>query len=183
MLQSKISKTKKRLSDTSWQLPLLVLPLLGLFAILTFVLRAATMPGQYGVVRAEMPVMSAPPLDPSFHNYLEAPSEGLSADTPMVVLTEEAFFFGDLAGFTRDLGGVRNKFQIKHVDGEPQLAELIRVMNEWNERRNRASGDSGGNTLVLLPTPGIPLPIVIQVMAGFRRSSRFGRVVLAGGLL
>ena len=183
MLQSRISKTKKRLSDTSWQIPLIVLPLLGLLAILTFVMRAATLPGEYGIIRAEIPVMSVPPLDPSFHNFAEAPSEGLSADTPLVVLTEEAFFFGDLAAFTRDLGGVRNKFQIRHVDGEPQLAELIRVMNEWHAKRTRASGATDDNLLVLLPTPDIPLPIVIQVLAGFKRSSQFARVVLAGGLL
>lgn len=182
MFQSKISKTKKRLSDERWTYAVPVVCFFGLFAVLGFCLRAATIQGVYGVIPAEMPVVAASVDDPGFHNYREQPRQGLGKTTPAVVLTTEAFFFGDLASFTTNFSDVHDKYVLRHVDGEPQLFRLIEQMEAWLQQEAAKTGLPQNDVLVLVPTGDIPMPIVIQVMAGLRKSHHFQRIVLGSGL-
>lgn len=183
MFQSKILKTKKRLSDDRWPMVAIGLAVMGLFGVMTFCLRAVTISGVYGAVPAEMPVMSASIADPAFHTYKEQPQQQLRRSTPAVLLTTEAFYFGDLGAFTVNFSDVRDKFIIRHIDGEPQLLTLIDTLDKWAAQAEVNTKQPLEDILVFVPSGDIPMPIVIQVLAGLRQSPRFKRVVLGGGLM
>lgn len=176
MHQLKISKMRKRLSSDQWLMRLNVIGILGLFLVLTFTLRSAIMPARYGIVDAEIPLMMQP-LSKKVSQEVP-PSAVLSKETPMVVLTTQAFYFGDLRAFSTDLAEVRNKFAVKHVDGAPDLDSLIHQMTQWLGRKKMSHEEA----IILLPSGAIPAPIVIQVIAGLKESPLFSKVVLAGGL-
>jgi hypothetical protein len=180
---SRISKTKRRLSDDRWAVTTVACALLGLFAILTFGLRAVTLSGVYGVVPLEMPVVPATIKDPGHYGFREEPRETLTHNTPAVVLTTDAFYFGDLASFTTNFADVRDKYVIRHVDGEPQLAALVDALGHWATDRSKHQNIPLNKILVLVPAGDIPMPIVIQVVAGLRKSPLFERVVLGSGLM
>ncbi len=181
--RSKISRTKKRLSDDRWAISSVIVGLFGLFAIVTFSLRAVTLSWVYGVIPAEIPVVAASIQDPGAYRFKESPRDSLTSTTPAVVLTTEAFYFGDLAAFTSNFNDVRGKFMLRHVDGEPQLATLVQTMTNWVEGRAHQDNVPINKILVFVPAGDIPMPIVIQVLAGLRKSPSFERVILGGGLM
>lgn len=159
-----------------------VIGFIGLFAILTFGMRATALSAVYGIVPAEFPVVSMPPDDPGFHSFKETPIAEVTKFTPAIVLTADAFFFGDLTAFTTNFSDTRDKFLIRHVDGEPQLQLLVDTMSAWVEDRVKAENVPINKVLVFVPTGDIPMPIVIQVMAGLRKSPHFERVILGSGI-
>lgn len=182
-LQSTISKTKKRLSDDHWLTPIIVLSVLGLFAALMAGFRTVAAGRAYGVVPAEIPVMPVAFDDPTYHRHDERYSGQLRKTTPTIVLTKDSFYFGDLRAFSTEFVDVRNKFKIRHEDGRPRLGKLLETMAKWEESRDRGSEDKESNIAVFIPTPEIPVPIVIQIVAHLRQASPYQRIVLGGGLL
>jgi hypothetical protein len=156
---------------------------LGLLMILTFALRATSLASAYGVVPAELPVVAASVDDPAEHRFRESPHAAVSKLTPAVVLTTEAFFFGDLAAFTTNFSDTRDKFMIRHVDGEPQLQLLIDTMEQWAQDRQKSANVPLDKVLVFVPAGDIPMPIVIQVLAGLRKAPHFSRVVMGSGII
>ena len=181
--QSKISRTKKRLSDGRGISAVGVIAYLGLFAVLTFAIRAIAMSGVYGVIAVELPVVSAPVEDPAFHRYKEEPRQALTRFTPALVLTTEAFYFGDLHAFSANLGDIRDKYIIRHIDGEPQLLTLIDTLGKWITDRAAHDNIPIDKLLVLIPSGDIPMPIVIQVLAGLKKSPLFEHVILGSGII
>jgi hypothetical protein len=159
------------------------LSFMGLFVVMTFSLRAVTLPGAYGSIAAEIPVMPASIKDQAFHTYREEPRRELHRSTPAVLLTTEAFYFGDLEAFTSNFSDVRNKFILRHIDGEPQLLTLIETMDKWAATVATGKNQALEDVLVFVPSGDIPMPIVIQVLAGLQQSPRFKRVILGGGLI
>ena len=85
-------------------MPAILFNLFGLLAILTFGLRAVTLAAAYGVVPLEIPVVQAAINDPGLHEYREESRISLTQSTPAVVLTADAFYFGDLTAFTTKIG-------------------------------------------------------------------------------
>lgn len=176
MPRLKILRTKKRLSNDNWLGVLNVLAILGLFACLTFALRATTLSGRYGVVDAELPVVWRP--FPGKAQPAPEPSAFIGKATPVVLLTPKEFIFGDVSAFTKDLADIRNKFSVPHRDGAPNLDALTKTMQLWVTSQKRAKD----GIVILMPAENIPAPIVIQVVEGLKRSNLFQRVVLASGL-
>lgn len=183
MYQSKILKTKKRLSDDSQAISVVILAVASLLTILGYGFRAVTVESSYGIIPAEIPVIQSDIKDPSFHKFVETPSATLSKFTPAILLTTEAFYFGDIAAFTTKFGESKDKYLLRHVDGEPQLFNLIEIMQKWLEARAKDENIPKQNLLVFVPSGDIPLPIVMQVIAGFHKTSSLNRVILAGGFL
>jgi len=181
-LPLKILRTKKRLSNVIWYLPIMVLACMGLMVQLSFMLRAISAAGIYGIVPVEMPVLSLPIDDPTYATFREQPNGSINATTPMVVLTPEGFFFGEVAAFTQNFADVRNKFLVRHNDGAPDISKLLHDMEKWLFMRENNQKTSPSGILILLPLSEIPSPIVIQTLAGIRRSPLFPRIILAGGL-
>lgn len=181
--QSKISRTRKRLSDGRGVSAVGVIAFLGLFGVLTFGIRAIALSNVYGVIPVELPVVSATVSDPAYHNYKEEPRKAITRFTPALVLTTEAFYFGDLSAFSATLGDMRDKFVIRHIDGEPQLLTLIDTMGKWITERAAHDNVPMDKLLVLIPSGDIPMPIVIQVLAGLRKSPLFEHVILGSGII
>jgi hypothetical protein len=181
--QSKISKTKKRLSNDSYGITAGILAIIGLLAVMTFCLRSVSVSNVYGVINSEFPVMSATPDDPAFHTYRELPEKKLRKFTPVVILTTEAFYFGDMASFSTSYSNVRNKHLIRHVDGEPQLLSLLGSIDKWGRNRHHQFGIKMDDIAVFIPSGDIPMPIVIQVLASLNNADMFKKVVLGGGLM
>lgn len=154
-----------------------------LFTILTFALRLVMIPGSYGQIPLEIPVVSAPVQDPGFHTFQESPREGIRNTTPTVVLTADAFFFGDVAAFSLNLADSRNKFVVRHVDGAPQVPLLVQTMHDWLKARAFSANVPLTKSLILIPAGNIPIPIVIQVVAQLRESPLFQHVILSNGLI
>lgn len=156
-----------------------MIALLGMAFTLGVATRVVSLPLTYGHVSVSIPVMSVPPNDPGFHKFTEAPSENIDDRAPVVVLTHEALYFGDVASFGRDLAETRNKFVVPHDDGSPRLDELATAFASWAQENGRYTRPI---PLVLAPAGDIPMPIVIQTIAGLKQIPLVERVVLAGGI-
>lgn len=180
--RSKISRTKKRLSDDRWAISTVIVGFFGLFAVVAFGLRVVNLSWAYGVVPAEIPVATAAIQDPGAFNFKEEPRDSLTPQTPAVFLTTEAFYFGDMAAFSTNFEDPQGKFMIRHVDGEPQLQTLVQTMTDWVSERVHRENVPINKVLVFTPAGDIPMPIVIQVLAGLRQSPHFTRVILGSGL-
>ena len=182
MYQSKISRMRKKSSDEQWLFRALLVSVFGLFIILTFCLRVVTLPASYGIVPVEIPVVQASFQDPGFHQFREGTTESLSSNTPAVVLTTDAFFFGDLSAFSENFSDMTNKFVIRHASGSPQLSLLLQQLTKWSTNRSHEANIPLSKILVLIPAGEIPVPILTEVIAGLRSSPHFKRVVLSSGL-
>ncbi|WP_132314500.1 hypothetical protein [Pseudobacteriovorax antillogorgiicola] len=182
MLQLKILRTKKRLSNIIWYLPIIVLSTMGLFLLLSFALRSISMAGKYGLIPVEIPVLSVPIVDPTLSNFQAATSGEIASTTPMVVLTKEEFIFGDVNAFSEEISSVRNKFIVKHVEGSPDINTLVKDIEKWVYARSSKKKITNQGIVILLPTDSIPSPLVVQTIDGLRKTGTFTRVVLAGGL-
>jgi hypothetical protein len=184
MLQSKISKMKKRLSSTRWHYAIGVLGFLCLLSILTSGLRLTTLPFSYGMVDVEIPVMSLPIDDPGYHSFVEAPTNTLGPKSTMIVLNASGdFYFGDLEAFSSKFNEIRNKFVIKQKDGEPKTVDLLQALRKWQYLRKTVEGVKDDRLAVFLPSSTVPVNLVIQVLADLRGSKAFDHVVLSNGLL
>ncbi|RYZ53812.1 MAG: hypothetical protein EOP07_17150 [Proteobacteria bacterium] len=176
ILQSKISRTKKRLSNNVWYLPIIVLALMLLMTFLSTALRGISMPGSFGIVEAEFPVVSDDQsLTPT--ESWTAPRSTIDNTAALVILTRDRFYFGNLQSFGKDLSAVHNKFQIPHIDGAPDLPRLVLDLSKWQ------SEAKASRALIFVPTEDIPMPIVIQCFAALKSSGLFDNVILGGGLL
>ena len=182
ILQSKISKMRKRLSNRTWHYRCLIIALLGIVGILIFVLRSVIMPDRYGVVTSEIPVFSLPIHDPTYHEFREAPNATIDELTPLVIMTSTETFFGEIRAFSSDLGAGSNKYMVRHEDHAPNISSLIIAMEKWNYQRMNQKNAHNDGILLFLPTQEIPMPIVIQTLAEFKKSPQFKRVILAGGI-
>lgn len=182
-LQSKISRTKKRLSETTWYVPTVVIIFLGLVVVYAYGLRLTALSGVHGTVPAEIPVMRQSLQDPALHTFTEESDKELSPDTPVIVLTHEAFYFGDLKAFTTDFASPDNKYALRHRDHQPDLGELLHHVEGWARGTNRYPRFVDDGIVVLMSAGSIRASIVTQVVAGLRVSPMFSRVILAGGLL
>lgn len=191
-LQLKISRTRKRLSNNTWYLPLIVLAAAGLMIYLSYMLRAISIAGRYGLIESEIPVLPVPLLDETLTRSVEKPRDFLGTSTPVVLLSKEAFFFGMGDAFAADLSNVRNKFFIPHESGAPNVPKLINDLDRWLgeelEAQAAKQGPKGARparpkVLLFVPLEEIPMAIVIQCLASLRNSGKFETVILGGGLL
>lgn len=176
ILQSKILRTKKRLSSNVWYLPIIVLALMLLMTFLSTALRGISAPGSFGIVEAEFPVVSDDAsVDPSA--TWAQPRASIDNSAALVILTRDRFYFGQLSSFGKDLSAVHNKFQIPHIDGAPDLPRLVLDLSKWQTDAKTS------RSLIFVPTEDIPMPIVIQCFAALKKSGLFDQVILGGGLL
>jgi len=128
-------------------------------------------------------VLSVAPKDRAFHNFAEKPIKSLRKFTPVIVLTRDAFYFGDMVSFSTQFTNVRNKHVINHIEGEPQLYTLIDSMRKWGQSRQHQFGTKMDDVAVFIPSGDIPMPIVIQVLAGLNTTEYFDKVILGGGMM
>lgn len=182
-LQLKILKTKKRLYNDSWLIPIILIILTGLMVYLSFYLRAVSMQGKYGVINAELPLVSIPFEDPSFSNFSPKKIATLGKNTSVLILTPSRFIYGSAESFSTKLASSNNKFLIDHVDGAPDTNGLIRDMRKWLAFRENTKKIPNDDILILAPTAEIPGHIVIQVVSIMKSSGLFKHVVLGGGLI
>ena len=183
ILQSKILKTKKKLSDDQWGLSIILIGIMSVMVIMSFAFRSVTISGDYAAVSGTIPVMSVPPKDHSFHRFMEKPTRNIDQTTPTVVLTTDAFYFGALESFSNKFSGLRNKFKIIHADGAPVLGKLLQDISRWQSKRVADSKIRTNGIVVFVPTGEVPQPIVIQVMAALKKSSLFDTVILGSGMM
>lgn len=184
MLRSKILKTKKRLSDQRWQFPTIVFGVLLLVYVLTYCLRTVGFSFAYNTVSGEIPLLSVPFSDPSFHKFAESTATFLAPTSTAVILNSSGdFYFGDLDAFASKYHLVNNKFRVRQVDGRPQVSALIENIRRWLYQRQSSDYVKNDRLLVFLPASNIPVNIVIQIMHALKTSAHFDRVVLADGLL
>lgn len=182
MLQLKISRTKKRLSNNIWLLPIVIIATVALMTFLSTVLRGISIPGSYGIVDAEIPVLPGISSgDAKLAEFDEKTRDGLSEKSTVIVLTDDRFYFGTLNAFAEGFSEVNNKYYIPHVDGAPDLPKLLTSIHKWQESREEK--EKAAASAVFLPGENVPMPIVIQCMAALKQSGLYKNVILAGGLL
>lgn len=183
MLQSKISRTKRRLSEGAWYPRIQILTILGLLIIMAFALRSVSMSNRFGVVEAEIPVLPSDEFPiPGSDRKVEVLGE-IHKHVAVVILTGDEFLFGDLESFSTDLTNVRNKFFIKHKDGAPDLTGLFEAMDKWSAQNASMKKTDLAPYMVFMPMGDIPMPIVIQVIAGIKENPLFNKVILASGMI
>ena len=184
ILQLKISETKKRLSkpifneQTLWCLGLSII-----VCILTYAGRVVTMGSSWGMITLDIPVAAQPFVDTTLHSYEESAQASIGSTTMVVALTPSELIFGDLAAFTTHRDDVRNKFLVPHKEGSPQVTDLLKQSDEWENDRKRRLGIRPDGLLIILPDPVVPVAIVSIVAEALRKSGKFTHVILGGGLL
>ena len=183
-LQLKISGTKKRLSDSPLNDPILwSLAFCGLLAILTYATRAVTLGANWGLIELDIPVVSLPFDDPSQHNFQERPDASVGSQTLVIAMTPTELIFGDIAAFSAQRSDVRNKFIVPHRDGSPQIGAVMDQVTSWdNDRKNRLGIRSDG-IVILLPDPGVPVPVIAATVGRLKSSGRFKHIAIGGELL
>lgn len=177
MLQLKISKTKKRLFDDKWGLPIISVCFMGLFSVLAFTLRAVSLGGHFGGVEALIPVLSDTAVTPAHFSKIHTGKEYIiSEKTPVIAINEEALFFGDMTGFTKDLWDVRKRFKIPHYRGAPQVNILLKDLNTWLE----SQGAKNEQAAIVLASDLVPVPILIQLIHYLKESPFIEEISLGG---
>lgn len=171
---------KKKLSDKPSALLALSICFVFISVVSIFAFRALTTSGATSYVQGEIPLVRSPSKEPLKDSLTQKLSMKITAKTPVVVLTSEAFLLGDSDAFTGELSSIRNKYEIRHVMGQPQIVTLVSTLTQWDKSRGV---DSGTSALIFSPTSEIPMPIVIKVMAAIQDLSPYNRIVLAGGVI
>jgi hypothetical protein len=172
-LQSRTSRTKKKLSDNDFLWRIIFLAL-GVFLLMTAAsFSAALAPRRFGVVSVRLPVSKQ--VESPLTSGEKVPTEEIDSKTPLVVLSETQFVLGDINAFTKTFSDVSNKVAINHQKGAPHLGQLVKLLNQ----RFKSNGQK---VLVLLPTQNIPMSIVIQSIAVLKAQTPFQSVILANGL-
>lgn len=181
-LQLKILRMKKRLYKEPWLLPMVTITLCGLSFILVSLMQIINLPMLHGVVSLDIPIVSIPFDDPGLSDFKETPKEFLNEKSPAVVLNSRGdFFFGEIQAFSKDLSGTRNKFIISSVEGRPDLTSLILTMKKW--RKNLNDEEGLGSFVVFMPSPQVPINVVIQVVAYLKKRGDFSHVVLGSEMI
>jgi hypothetical protein len=173
---------KKKSFEVTWEWAVVSCGFFSLLVIFTFSLRTVLLPGSYGAVSLEIPVLGNAVADPGYHRYREEPRHYLSKLTPTVVLTAKAFYFGSLSAFSEDYATSHNKYQIPHKDGSPLLGLLIESVETWLRHRSKNENVPIDKILVLIPMGEIPVPIVTQVVNEIKKSALIDRVILGSGI-
>lgn len=184
ILQLKISETKKRLSKPIFNEQILwCLGLSIIICTLTHAGRVVTMGSSWGMITLDIPVAVQPFVDTTLHNYEETAQASIGSNTMVVALTPSELIFGDLAAFTTRRDDVRNKFLVSHKEGSPQVTDLLKQSDEWENDRKKRLGIRSDGLLIILPDPAVPIAIVSIVAETLRKSGKFTHVILGGGLL
>jgi hypothetical protein len=171
-LPLKISKTRKRLSDYRWAWLAVGISGIGFVAILTSCFRIVQIDWPTAAIFGSIPLVLR---DGESVTSADA-SKQMTQHTSVIVLTDEAFFFGDMDAFSSSFRDIRKKFVIPHKQGSPQLGVVLQSMSKWRS-------PNPNEPVILIPAGNIPMPIVIQVMAGISHAKSFGPVVLGAGIL
>lgn len=181
-LLSTISKTKKRLSDDSWYLPCMTLMIIGLLATSAWAFRSLYLTWDFGLIRAKIPVMYQPLSDPATKD-LGLVNEGeISRHTPVVVLTNQSMFIGDLESFTQSFTQVRNKIEIAHLNGSPQVGELIKALKQWTRSREIRLKIKPSPFAVLIPGEQWPVAVIMQIIRHLKNSGLYEHIILGADI-
>lgn len=184
MLQSKILKTKKRLSESVLnESVLMALGVCGLLLMLTYASRVVTLGGSWGYIPVDIPVVSKPFADKGTHGFREEPKSTVSPTTLVIALTSAEMIFGELNAFTSQKDDIRNKFLVPHIDGSPQVRTLLNQVEEWSQDRLRRKAIRTDGLVVLVPDTTVPVAVIAGVTESLRASNKFTHVILGGGVL
>jgi hypothetical protein len=173
---------KKRLSNNYWQQIPVSLSILVIFAILGFSFRCLSLTWDFGVIRADIPVVRSPFVDPLSDATNAREYDVIDHKTPAVVLTTDGFFFGEVKAFTEDLAEVRNKYKVTHDNGRPRLDKLWQDYQKWQGDLAKKNGYRDSKVILFATEGSIPAPIVIQVVAGLRQMTGNKKIVIATGI-
>jgi hypothetical protein len=175
MLQLKISKTKKRLSDEKFLYRNVTIAVAAVFVCLGYAFRASTMATPFGYIAMEIPVSQGP--ESGKPDKLPIVNRQAAETTPLLILTDQKFLFGSVEAFTTDLSSVADKISIAHIDGAPHMSKLVAAVQNWSGAK------TSSDVLFFLPDKNIPVAIVIKVVAGLKEHTKYNRIVLASGLM
>lgn len=184
MLPSKISATKKRLSNSILNdFSLFSLAICGLLLVLMYASRTITMGGEWGIVPLDLPVASLPIRDKGLHSFTDHTKSVIGHETLVVALTTKELIFGDLGAFTVQKDDVRNKFIVPHADGSPQVSLLLTQFEVWSNDRARRKGIRSDGLVIVVPDAQVPIAVIAGVAERLRRSQKFSHVILGGGVI
>jgi hypothetical protein len=182
-LQAKISKTKKRLSETADLQGVALFALASLILCFSGMMAIVMAPGSHAIVKSEFPLVPATLEDYGLHRFTERPQRFIKATTPAVILTMDAIFLGDLDAFSEKYPDARSKIRVAHKDSAPQVGKFLAAMKKWIDAKKGENGWRNEGILVFAPVNDIPASIVIEVMKALQSDGTFERVILASGLI
>jgi hypothetical protein len=178
MLQWKISKTKKRLSNDNWTLQIIVLSFCALSILMIGSFRALTVGAKFGAVSIDLPIFDVKSDDSGVTSGTKVYEIG--PKSPTVILTVNAFYIGSLQAMSREFMDTDNKYIVRHESGAPQMDRLFDIIAKW-EFQNPVPDRQ--KVFVLVPQGEVPYPIVAQVVDQMKRKFPDNRFVLSTGIL
>ncbi|MDD9950327.1 MAG: hypothetical protein OXT67_02055 [Zetaproteobacteria bacterium] len=183
-LSSMILKTKKRLYEDSFSTSVYLLGFLGLGHVLTASIRTMSLTWSYGVVATTVPVMDVSDhLGKDYATYEDKDSVyTIRAQTPMLILGDDALYFGSTKAFTENFFQIHDKVRIPHIDGSPQVTTLIKQLYAWQRERKLLQGIEKHPVALLLPGEQWPMAVIIQIMSAIKQTNTYQEVILASML-
>ena len=168
MHPSKISRTKKRLSNNAYYYVCITLGVVSLLWILLFVLRATSISWEHSAVRATIPQINL--VDTSFRNS----SNTVSGDSLMIALNDKGLYLGRVSDFSDRFYDSRTKRFFPNKNGRPMIHELITELSKIKDRKNH---------ILLLVNDDWPASVMIHLIQVIRSHSRYEQVILGDNII
>lgn len=171
--QSRILKTKKKLSKERIYLQCGILALLGVFILFTNFFRVVTLRRNLSLTELHIPSLMSEEI-----SEISEPSSIIKGSSTAIVFNENAFYFGPLEAFANSLQNDDRKFYIPHPKGQIDLEALGKNLKQFLNARQMNSTPA-----ILIPAANIDLSAIIRVVNYLRTSKIFETVILGGGLI
>ena len=153
---------------------------LALGQIFSHGMRSVSLNWNYGLLKSKIPVLALKKDNPT--GTPESSSRIISSNTPVIVLGEEAFYFGDLSSFTKGYRQIRDKYKVPHQEGSPQMIQLQKAINRWKKTKKLNKGVKTDDFAILLPSEQWPVAVITQIMSFLKQYSGFRDIILASEL-
>jgi hypothetical protein len=176
---SRISKTKKRLSNSSWNLYIITLAASFLAVVYFYCFRTVTLSFAQSAVYADIPVLWDNHADSEFNPFDQSAVHSVAAKTFTIVMSVQQISVGTVQDFSTRFFDAEEKISIPHLDGAPRLDKVTEALEAISYRQKLNSMDR--SVIIFAPDPLIPMPIVIQSIHFLRQTLGFQAVVLATG--
>ena len=157
----------------------MIVMIIGLFMTIAWAFRSLCLTWNFQIISARIPVMHQPLEDPSVQgNLRKMQATKISKTTPMIILGYKSMLLGDLQAFTEGHRHIRNKIEIPHAKGSPQIGRLIQELEKWRSQRSIRFKRPPSDIAVLLPGEQSPVAVIMQIISYLKTSGLYKEIVL-----
>lgn len=140
------------------------------------------------MITVKIPVMYQPIDDPAIESTTQESAAQksdltmMTEKTPVVVLNNHSIYLGDLESFSSGFAYTRNKIEIPHREGSPQVGLLLIELDKWKQMRKNQFNIKPSRSAVLIPGEQWPVAVIIQIIEYLKTSGGYKNIILGAGI-